>query len=1305
MKKLLLFFALGFPAFATITTAANCTQTTVQAAITAASSGDTILVPGPCSPTWSGLTIPNTKGITLSGGGNVTIADNAAISGTAPTSSAQESRVTGFIFTNVGNVNTGDVSFDSTPTSGYWRIDHCTFNTSGMAATYVAIGGNGPGVFDHNTLTADAASEMIHNFGLGAGNAGGWTNDVTPGSSQMVFVENNTFTYPGAGTNPDYFFGTSAVQSYYGGRTVVRYNTMNMVQVDQHGTMGNIGARWWEVYNNVFNTTIPNANQSDYIVLRAGSGVVWGNTQNGANLGGGNITLYEEDTGYPALYQIGRGYNQALSPAYVWGNGVTMTVGSGSANVQLNRDFFVSGSQPSPMTRCELAADGGASGGSTCPTTYNYVPYTYPNPAATQIFTVCKSGSGCDFTTINAAIQSAAVSCGDTIQVKAGLGDGTGANGAPSGWYRGGDGLATNNPIVHTKACAGNNLIMTSDQTSKLPDPTTRITPAYADGATPVVPTVYNPANGMILYAQPGGGGVPASGLTVIGMQFCCSNDPGGGFFSDWFDLGSRGQGTNDGSINVTSDIPNSFVIDRVLMRADPTQNIRKCITFDAPNTTILNVWIDCGFDSATSDSQAINGGMGTGSILNSYVSGTTETISVGGALPPVFLPINEKGDANGETTLTSVQTPNITLSWNEVSKPKWIYTRNWTATTAVAKGQVFRNAMGTACSTLCVQAQNTGTTGGTEPTWPSLGGTVVDGGVTWKRTNTEIGAKNGFECKTSDSVTISNNFLHFTWPQGQQGYLFTFTSSPSFSTQAHCNSISISNNYARDIGTILNDSGMDLANDLNAMASVVTGIGPWTITAATNDTLDMTVNGTHIPVTLTAGVGRTATQVAANINSAFTTAGWMGNAPACATTIGEVIIRAKVATDLSSGCTSLSGPANTGHTDLTPPITTLVVNSITHNAATTLGLNTIQGITQYGCFNPRTHVWYGCGLVNGLSITNNIFSNVNTGDYYGGIAYLYALFQHMENITIGHNTSLTTRVNPNNNITTGINPLTQAYPPFNVVANNNIFGWISGEFAGMSNYWNNGTTTDFTAVNYYSCQASFVDGPTATPGDPVCAANKFAGNVLPNSTLAAGTTITTTITNNGGAGFNRYVSNDFNNTTASLMLDPSTFALGITLHGTDGLQTGADTTAIPRILSASISTLSTKATLTYTTTAPVAGSGYGCQIYVTTKDSYFYNSQKTYDSTNYAPVVADMDPSLYTNPGWDNNNAGTSHSITIGNNSPLTPSTTYYLRLMCPGASWPEDGTSAAFSTTSGATAKSVRSGKTATAGKVVVN
>ena len=268
----------------------------------------------------------------------------------------------------------GLASCGGTKTALY-HIDNNTFSDPSDIAIFLALSGNGTGLINNNSFTGGGASEMIHNLGMGATDASGWTDNVSPGSANMVYVETNTFTFNATG-NPAYFWGTSAIQSYYGARTVFRYNTLNNAQVDQHGTCGMIGARWWEIYNNTFNV-VANGGQSNYMALRDGSGVVFNNhvsnPQN--NEVAGSIELTEDCTSgtYPLNYQIGRGINEQSSPAYVWGNDSTMPIYIGSSFVVQGQDFFVSATQPASLLRQELTTDNSG-------TTYVYAPYTYPYP-------------------------------------------------------------------------------------------------------------------------------------------------------------------------------------------------------------------------------------------------------------------------------------------------------------------------------------------------------------------------------------------------------------------------------------------------------------------------------------------------------------------------------------------------------------------------------------------------------------------------------------------------------------------------------------------------------------------------------------------------------------------------------------------------------------------------------------------------------------------------------------------------------------------------------------------------------------
>lgn len=170
----------------------------------------------------------------------------------------------------------------------------------------------------------------------------------------MVFFENCFFKANTANANPSW------IQGYYGCRIVIRYCTFDYVSVDMHGTAGNKGARWWEGYRNTF-TNASGDNQTWAFSMRAGSGVLYNNTNVGAVAV--DIGLCEEDSGYPATYQIGRGKDQALDPAYVWDNGSNMTLSLNECDapeqanmVQLNRDVFASAKS-------------------------GYTAFTYPHPA------------------------------------------------------------------------------------------------------------------------------------------------------------------------------------------------------------------------------------------------------------------------------------------------------------------------------------------------------------------------------------------------------------------------------------------------------------------------------------------------------------------------------------------------------------------------------------------------------------------------------------------------------------------------------------------------------------------------------------------------------------------------------------------------------------------------------------------------------------------------------------------------------------------------------------------------------------
>lgn len=405
MRILIALLILTASAYAATINAASCTAANVQTAVNTAVSNDTVQLPACGTPTspisWGAtvVTIPSTKGIIFQGQGvGVTVVSGLL---SITTNATVGTRVTAMTFRNSAGSsggNEGSMTVDTSLGNPAFRIDHIFFDQAAHNAdTDITEFGEGSGLIDHCTFTtSDTPNERIHVEWTGPGSSTGWTASFLPGSSSMIFIEDNTFTYSLGGS----YFGSSALQSYYGARTVFRHNTLNQMQVDAHGTGGNVGARWWEIYENQFNTCAAGVNQSFYMHLRAGSGVVFNNHHSCSNAGGGGITLEEEDSGCTlnanysgtcqvANYQVGSGINGQTnghatcsggtlnsSPAYFWGNDGTMSVGvedDSTDKIRINRDYFLSASQPASLLRQEQAGD-------TCSTTYTYVPFTYPHP-------------------------------------------------------------------------------------------------------------------------------------------------------------------------------------------------------------------------------------------------------------------------------------------------------------------------------------------------------------------------------------------------------------------------------------------------------------------------------------------------------------------------------------------------------------------------------------------------------------------------------------------------------------------------------------------------------------------------------------------------------------------------------------------------------------------------------------------------------------------------------------------------------------------------------------------------------------
>lgn len=341
-------------------TAATCSSTDVQAAITAASAGSQTIVqlPAPCSASWpfgSGATgqvaLPSTKSITLNGirHGDMAQISRGASGGTgcingfqAPCASLLITpgtgfthRVTGFAFTTTSNYNIW-IDAPTDDNNRFVRIDHDSFTSASGNPTHLQWVG-WKGLIDHNFMTGSASAELLHLVGTNvdstvdpSGSPGisniGWDAVITPGQTNTITLEDNMCWNTGSTSSGS---GLSFQQAYMGARFTARFNSVSRCQFNAHGTAGHIGTRWWEVYGNHLHIPTGGANFSQFWTFNAGSGIAALNVRKGGtdtNSGGGKYEVSEQDsTPYPRIWQPGRGRNLNPGSGMVTGSDQTLT--------------------------------------------------------------------------------------------------------------------------------------------------------------------------------------------------------------------------------------------------------------------------------------------------------------------------------------------------------------------------------------------------------------------------------------------------------------------------------------------------------------------------------------------------------------------------------------------------------------------------------------------------------------------------------------------------------------------------------------------------------------------------------------------------------------------------------------------------------------------------------------------------------------------------------------------------------------------------------------------------------------------
>jgi hypothetical protein len=363
----------------------SASQTDVAAAISAASAGDTVVVPAG-SATWTNLSI--TKAVWLQGSGqgvtNITLSNCSATK-----QAAGRIIISDFSFSKSGGGN-GSKAWTF---SGSWpTAEPIVFERN-------AVSISGSGFISINT----PGGVVIANCGF----VGGWDDSFIQPKQPTDTASWTTNSTYGADDSDgkintyvegcDFYGGTNqGIDADDGSRVVYRYNRLTYSSFNSHGwATSGVGVRHYEIYNNdfrypSFSGSPPSTdvtNQGWHIWLRGGAGVIYSNSfQNITSGWWGNRAevLFSvrgaEDNrpqgtcanvSYPVPRQIGQGYeNGSYSTDKIWlySNTGTMVTAAGwnwgnPCGLTFS-DFWQAGR--------DYELDNGAKPG--------YTAFTYPHP-------------------------------------------------------------------------------------------------------------------------------------------------------------------------------------------------------------------------------------------------------------------------------------------------------------------------------------------------------------------------------------------------------------------------------------------------------------------------------------------------------------------------------------------------------------------------------------------------------------------------------------------------------------------------------------------------------------------------------------------------------------------------------------------------------------------------------------------------------------------------------------------------------------------------------------------------------------
>lgn len=379
-------------AYGTTYTAASANESDVQAKLNLTVDGDTVQIPGG-NATWT-TTMSPTNSITIIGAtsGTPTVISNATGS-TVFNWKPVNNLPLRLAYLDINSPDSANYIIQIAGPSFATRVDHCNFNKGTEVLVFNPDNGGGGviasgaiyGVVDHNNFTNCARTFYVcdrestdssfppHPSGNNWSGATEWSRSILPGTTNMMYYEDNYIEINASYSNP--ISDGTTIYGQGGGKRCFRHNTFKGSRhwIDMHGDNPDYSVNYYEIYSNTFNDG--SYGEQDQTENQRGGVVICYN-----NI----VTNNNDGLEFAALLKYWSTDIYTVSNSYYWGNledGNQVTWGgtAGGAHTIYLKD---SGQCGTGCTAAAIALNNQVftNAPQSGQTFYPYTPLVYPHP-------------------------------------------------------------------------------------------------------------------------------------------------------------------------------------------------------------------------------------------------------------------------------------------------------------------------------------------------------------------------------------------------------------------------------------------------------------------------------------------------------------------------------------------------------------------------------------------------------------------------------------------------------------------------------------------------------------------------------------------------------------------------------------------------------------------------------------------------------------------------------------------------------------------------------------------------------------